>query len=80
MKVRPQTIFSFLVLVFFAFFIWEARDWPVKAQLYPWVVGIPMLALAIFHFVIDLRGGQQKRAVESYGRNFVGKGLRLLLS
>ena len=62
MKVRPQTIFSFLVLVFFAFFIWEARDWPVKAQLYPWVVGIPMLALAIFHFVIDLRGGQQKRA------------------
>ena len=55
MRIRPQTVFSLLVLLFFAVVIWAARDWPVKAQLYPWVIGIPMLVLAAFHLVADLR-------------------------
>ena len=70
MKVRPQTIFSCLVLVFFVFFIWEAKDWPMKAQLYPWVVGVPMLALAVFHFITELKGGQQKRATGTTPSDF----------
>ena len=57
MRIRPQTVFSFLVLLFFAFVIWGARDWPVKAQLYPWVIGIPMLVLAVFHLLLDLKEG-----------------------
>ena len=60
MRIRPQTVFSFLVLLFFAIVIWGARDWPVKAQLYPWVIGIPMLVLAAFHLLVDLREGGGK--------------------
>ncbi len=62
MRIRPQTVFSLLVLLFFAIVIWAARDWPVKAQLYPWVIGIPMLVLAAFHLVTDLREGAGKSA------------------
>ena len=62
MRIRPQTVFSFLVLLFFAVVIWAAKDWPVKAQLYPWVIGIPMLVLAAFHLVTDLRSSAGKNA------------------
>ena len=62
MRIRPQTVFSFLVLLFFAVVIWGAKDWPVKAQLYPWVIGIPMLVLAAFRLVTDLRGSAGKSA------------------
>jgi hypothetical protein len=60
MRIRPQTVFSFLVLLFFAFVIWGAKDWPVKAQLYPWVIGIPMLVLAALHLVMDFKEGSGK--------------------
>ncbi len=60
MRIRPQTVFSFLVLLFFALVIWGARDWPVKAQLYPWVIGIPMVVLAAFHLVMDWKAGSGK--------------------
>lgn len=62
MRIRPRTVFSFLVLLFFAVVIWAAKDWPVKAQLYPWVIGIPMLVLAAFHFLTDLRSSAGKSA------------------
>lgn len=62
MRIRPQTVFSLLVLLFFAVVIWAARDWPVKAQLYPWVIGIPMLVLAAFHLLTDLRSSAGKSA------------------
>ena len=62
MRIRPQTVFSFLVLLFFAVVIWGAKDWPVKAQLYPWVIGIPMLVLAAFRLVTDLRSSAGKDA------------------
>ncbi len=62
MRIRPQTVFSFLVLLFFAVVIWGAKDWPVKAQLYPWVIGIPMLVLAAFRLVTDLRSNAGKGA------------------
>jgi len=59
MKVHPHTYFTFLVFVFFAFVIWEARDWPLQARLYPWVIGIPMLALAAFHIFTEFRDGNR---------------------
>jgi len=69
-KVRPQTIFSFLVLVFFVLVLWGAKDWPVKAQLYPWVVGVPMVLLAAFNLFMDLKGGNQKSALETTPADF----------
>lgn len=60
MRFRPQVIFSLLVLLFFIFFVYEAREWRLQARLYPWAIGIPMIFLAIVHLVLDLRGKSRK--------------------
>src|SRR4051794_11336874 len=56
MKLRPQAILSILLLVFFALFVYEAKDWRLQTRLYPWAVGIPMLILAVVQVVLDLKG------------------------
>ncbi|MDE0213039.1 MAG: tripartite tricarboxylate transporter TctB family protein [Deltaproteobacteria bacterium] len=58
MKIRPHTIFGFLVLLFFGLVIWGAWGWPFKAKLYPLVIGVPMLAMAAFHVLMDLKEGR----------------------
>jgi len=56
LKIRLETIFSFIVLIFFCVFVYEAKDWRMQARLYPFVIGIPMLIFAIVQFVVDLKG------------------------
>jgi len=55
-KLKPQIIFDLLVILFFAFLVWEAKDWGLQARLYPWVIGFPMLGLAVLQLGSDLRG------------------------
>lgn len=57
MKFKPSLLFELAVIVFFAVFVYEARDWRLQARLYPWAIGIPMLILAVIHLVSELRGG-----------------------
>jgi len=56
MRFKLQVLFGLLVAIFFAFFIYEAREWRLQARLYPWAIGIPMLLLALGHIVLELRG------------------------
>ena len=60
MKVRPQAIFSFIFLIFFIVFAYEAKDWRLQARLYPWVIGIPMVILALVQVILDLMGIERK--------------------
>ena len=57
-----QVIFTLLMLVFFAFFIWEAKEWRLQARLYPLAIGIPMLVLALVQLVLALKGIERKTA------------------
>ena len=50
------------MLVFFAFFVWEAREWRLQARLYPLAIGIPMLVLALVQLVLTLKGTDKKAA------------------
>ena len=52
--------FSFLVLVFFCYLVWEAGEWRLQARLYPWAIGIPMILLAIINIVQELRGPKEE--------------------
>ena len=61
MKVRPQAIFSFVFLIFFLLFAYEAKDWRLQARLYPWAIGIPMLVLALIQVILDVRGVERKQ-------------------
>jgi hypothetical protein len=65
LKVRPQAIFSFLLVIFFIVFVYQAQDWRLQARLYPWAIGIPMLILAILQFVLDLKGVERKQTDEA---------------
>ena len=65
MKVRPQAIFSFVFLIFFIVFVYQAQDWRLQARLYPWAIGIPMIILAIIQFILDLKGVERKQKDEA---------------
>ena len=60
MKIRPAAIFSFCALVFFCVFVYQAKDWRMQARLYPFVIGIPMIILAIIQVIMDLKGIEHK--------------------
>ncbi len=60
MRLTPRTVFSFLVLVFFGYLVWEAGEWRLQARLYPWAIGIPMVLLAVLNIVQELRGPKEE--------------------
>ena len=61
-KIKIQVILSIILVVFFALFVYTARDWRLQARLYPWAIGIPMLVLALVQVVLDLRGIGPKKS------------------
>lgn len=65
MKVRPQAIFSFVFLIFFIVFVYQAQDWRLQARLYPWAIGIPMIILALIQVILDLKGVERKQTDEA---------------
>jgi len=61
-KFKPALIFDVFVVLFFAYMIWEAREWDTPAKLFPWAVGVPMAVLAVFHMVTDWQGEKKQSA------------------
>jgi hypothetical protein len=49
-------IFTALVIAFFAWTLWEAREWWFRARLFPWTIGFAGLALALLQFRFELAG------------------------
>jgi Tripartite tricarboxylate transporter TctB family len=63
MRVTSRAIFSGLLFLFFAFFVWQAKDWPPVVRLFPWSIGFPMLIVSLALLIGDLRSsGQANRA------------------
>lgn len=65
MKLRLY--FDLIVIVFFVIFVYEAREWRLQARLYPWVIGIPMIALAVIHLIREFVGVDSKKASSQAG-------------
>jgi hypothetical protein len=49
------------LVVFFAFFVWQAKDWPAVVRLFPWAIGFPMLAVSMAILVGELRGTPDRK-------------------
>lgn len=62
MKFKPALIFDLFVVLFFAYMIWEAREWDTPAKLFPWAIGVPMVVLAISHLATEWLGEKKQRA------------------
>lgn len=48
-------IFTLIIVAFFAWTLWEAREWWFRARLFPWTIGFAGLALALIQLYLDLR-------------------------
>jgi len=70
LTLTPRTLFSLLVLVFFGYLVWEAGQWRLQARLFPWVIGIPMIVLAVINIVQELRGPKEAGASNSAPSDF----------
>jgi Tripartite tricarboxylate transporter TctB family len=70
LKIRPAGIFSFCVLIFFCVFVYLAHDWRPQARLYPWVIGIPMVFLAVAQVILELKGIQPKKSDDATPMDF----------
>lgn len=44
---RLDLLVSTCLLLLGAWVVWEARDWPFRVKLFPWVIGFPVLALTV---------------------------------
>jgi TctA family transporter len=60
-----HTFSTFVVAAILALALWQSRDFGIRAGLFPWVIGFPVLALTLVQLVLDLLGrGPKKQAQE----------------
>lgn len=64
-------VFTLIVVGFFAWTLWEAREWWFRARLFPWAIGFAGLALALLQFIYDgaalaksMRAGREVKSDE----------------
>ncbi|MEK7879705.1 MAG: tripartite tricarboxylate transporter permease, partial [candidate division NC10 bacterium] len=57
-------LFSLLIVAAFAWALWQSRNFGYRAGLFPWVIGFPVLALALVQLVFDLTGRKGGRSFE----------------
>jgi hypothetical protein len=65
MKVTGRAIFSGLLAIFFALFVWSAKDWPPVVRLFPWSIGFPMLIITLALAVGELRSAAKAKRLET---------------
>jgi TctA family transporter len=50
---RWTLVFTLAVVAFFAWTLWEAREWWFRARLFPWAIGFAGLTLALLQLLTD---------------------------
>jgi hypothetical protein len=63
-RARLDLLLSALLVLLMVWVIWEARDWPFRTRLFPWMLGLPVLALALFQLGVAVRNVASPRPVE----------------
>lgn len=53
---RSELAFSTAILAFAAFWVWEARELQPNTRLFPWIIGFPVVVLALLQCVSAIRG------------------------
>lgn len=64
-----KNIFSLLILLWFAYGVWEARDYAYLARLFPFYISMAMFVLSIVNLVQEVRASLHQTAKEG-GRGF----------
>jgi putative tricarboxylic transport membrane protein len=56
LRLDGATAFSLGVVLLAVWALWQSRSFGVRAGLFPWAVTVPLLALALLQFALDLAG------------------------
>ena len=70
MRFTGRAIFSGVLVLFFSFFVWRAKDWPGVVRLFPWAIGFPMLFVSIVLLVGELRGTPEPKPADQGPMDF----------
>ncbi|MGH7828849.1 MAG: tripartite tricarboxylate transporter TctB family protein [Candidatus Binatia bacterium] len=65
MKFTVEVFFCFVIVLFFALFVYQATGWRLQARLYPWTIGIPMILLGLIQLVRDLKGTSNPKSASA---------------
>jgi hypothetical protein len=58
----PGLVFTLLIVAVLAAALWQSRDFGFRAGLFPWAIGIPVLALSALLLVLQLAGRESPQA------------------
>jgi putative tricarboxylic transport membrane protein len=58
-KLSGETVFSLFIVIIFAAALWQSRTFNVRAGLFPWVIGFPVLFLGVANLFMCLKGHSQ---------------------
>lgn len=65
MRFHPKMLFTLSVIAVAGYAVYTSKEWPLGTRLFPWVVGVPVLALSIVQLALELyqarRPGQSGR-------------------
>ena len=61
-RFSAAALFALVVVILLALALWQSRNFGFRAGLFPWVIGIPTLILALVQLSKDLFGKKKKRA------------------
>ncbi len=67
LRLDGASAFSGLIVILFAWALWQSRDFGVRAGLFPWAVGIPGVLLGLAQLARDLTGRREAPAPDTIG-------------
>ena len=59
-----ELLISVLIVFFFVWVLWEARNWPAQSKLFPWSLGLSSLGLALIQVVVAWRAAVKESAAQ----------------
>ena len=62
----PAALFTGIIIVMLAIALWQSRNFGTRAGLFPWVIGIPTVLLALSQFAKDVRGRKKTENTEAH--------------
>lgn len=71
---RWPAVFALCLVVVLALALWQSRNFNIRAGLFPWAIGFPLLGLSILQFIREFRG---KTGVGPRGQHIKEEGQEL---
>jgi hypothetical protein len=69
-RIKIDFLFSFFVVLFLIWALWEARNWPAPSKLFPWSLGFIVLTLGLIQLGVAGRAAlKESRTDEAGGKS-----------